>query len=85
MVGFRIDEARVRDGDHFAARLGVYFGAKSRSDLNDAEASYRANGFYQPADLDKLNSGNSKAHTANALYIASGVLLAAGAVLTFAF
>jgi len=51
----------------------------------DAEAAYRANGFYQPADLDKLSSGNSAAHTANALYIASGVLLASAAALTFAF
>ncbi len=68
-----------------AAAVGLYFGAKSRSDLNDAEAAYRANGFYQPADLDKLSSGNSAAHTANALYIASGVLLASAAALTFAF
>jgi hypothetical protein len=68
-----------------AAAAGVYFGAKSRSDLNRAEASYRANGAYQPSDLDALRSGNSAAHTANALLIASGVLLAAGAALTFAF
>jgi len=68
-----------------AAAVGVYFGLKSHSDLNDAESSYHANGFYQPADLDKLNSGNSAAHTANALYIASGVLILSAAALTFAF
>ena len=68
-----------------AAAAGVYFGAKSRSDLNRAEAAYRTNGAYQPSDLDALRSGNSAAHTANALLIASGVLLAAGAALTFAF
>ena len=67
------------------AAVGLYFGTKSHSDLNDAEASYRANGFYQPSDIDKLNSGNSAAHTANALYIASGVLILSAAALTFAF
>ena len=69
-----------------AAGVGVYFGAKSKSDLNAAEDGYHANGgAYTQADLDKLNSGNSKAHTANALFVASGVLLASAAVLTFAF
>jgi hypothetical protein len=69
-----------------AAATGLYFGAKSRSDLNAAETAYRNNGgAYQPNDLNTLQSGNSAAHTANALFIASGVLLAAGAVLTFAF
>src|SRR5437764_13618788 len=69
-----------------AAGAGAYFGLKSKSDLDQAESGYRANGgAYQPADLQALQSGNSKAHTANALYIVSGVLLAAGAVLTFAF
>jgi hypothetical protein len=69
-----------------AAGVGAYFGAKSRSDLNDAEAAYRANGnAYTPASLDKLRSGNSAGHTANALFIASGVLVAAGAALAFAF
>jgi hypothetical protein len=69
-----------------AAGVGAYFGAKSRSDLNDAESAYRANGnAYTPASLDKLQSGNSAGHTANALFIASGILVAAGAALTFAF
>jgi len=69
-----------------AAGVGAYFGAKSRSDLNDAESAYRANGnAYTPAGLDKLRSGNSAGHTANALFIASAVLAAAGAALTFAF
>lgn len=69
-----------------AAAAGTYFGLKSKSDIDNAEAAYRANGnAWQPGDLDTLHSGNSKAHTANALFIASGVLLAAGAALTFAF
>src|SRR6266446_46881 len=68
-----------------AAAVGLWFGVKSRSDLDRAESGYRANGAYQPADLDALQSGNSKAHTANALFVASGALLAASAVLTFAF
>ena len=68
-----------------AAAAGAYFGVKSKSDLDKAESAYRANGSYQPADLDALNSGNSKAHTANALFVASAVLLAGAAALTFAF
>ncbi len=69
-----------------AAATGAYFGLKSKSDIDNAESAYRANGnVWQPGDLDTLHSGNSKAHTANALFIASGVLLAAGAALTFAF
>ena len=69
-----------------AAATGAYFGLKSKSDIDSAESAYRANGgVWQPGDLDTLHSGNSKAHTANALFIASGVLLAASAALTFAF
>lgn len=69
-----------------AAAAGTYFGLKSKSDIDSAESAYRANGgAWTPADLDTLHSGNSKAKTANALFIASGVLLAAGAALTFAF
>ena len=69
-----------------ALAAGAYFGLKSKSDIDAAESAYHANGdAWKPADLDTLNSGNSKAHTANALFIASGVLLAAGAALTFAF
>jgi hypothetical protein len=69
-----------------AAAAGAYFGLKSKSEIDSAESAYRANGSaWQPADLDTLRSGNSKAHTANALFIASGVLLAASAALTFAF
>ena len=69
-----------------AAGAGIYFGAKSRSELNDAENAYRTNGgAYQSGDASLLSSGNSKAHSANALFAASAVLLVAGAVLTFAF
>ncbi|MGZ6125009.1 MAG: hypothetical protein ACXWLR_08610, partial [Myxococcales bacterium] len=68
------------------AATGAYFGLKSKSEIDSAESAYRANGnAWLPADLDTLHSGNSKAHTANALFIASGILLAAGAAFTFAF
>jgi hypothetical protein len=69
-----------------AVAAGAYFGLKSKSEIDSAESAYRANGgAWQPADLETLRSGNSKAHTANALFIASGVLLAASAALTFVF
>lgn len=69
-----------------AVATGAILGAKSRSDLNKAESAYRANGgAYRASDLDALSSGNSAAHRANALFVASAVLLAAGATLTFAF
>ena len=68
------------------ALAGTYFGVKSHSDLNQAESSFRTNGgAYRAGDLAALNSGNSAAHSANALFLASGVLLAAGALLTWAF
>ena len=68
------------------AAAGTYFGVKSHSDLNQAESSFRANGgAYRTGDVATLHSGNSAAHSANTLFIASGVLLAAGAVLTWAF
>lgn len=68
------------------AAAGAYFGLKSKSDISQAESAFNSNGgAYRPADLTSLESGNSKAHTANALFIASGVLLATAAVFTFAF
>src|SRR5437764_14440392 len=43
-----------------AAGAGIYFGAKSRSELNDAESAYRANGgVYRSGDASLLSSGNS--------------------------
>jgi hypothetical protein len=74
-----------------AAATGVYFGAKSRSDLNQAEAGYRSaqgtqsQGAYRPSDLAALQSGNTAAHRANALFVAAGALAAAGLLLTVAF
>lgn len=68
------------------AVAGTYLGVKSHSDLNQAESSFRSNGgAYRPGDLATLNSGNSAARSANVLFLASGLLLAAGAVLTWAF
>ncbi len=68
------------------AVVGTAFGVKSHSDLNQAESSFRANGgAYRQGDLATRDSGNSAARSANALFVASGVLLAAGALLTWAF
>jgi hypothetical protein len=69
-----------------AAAAGMVFGARSKSDLDAAEKSFQANGgVYRPGDLGPLHSGNSKAHTANALFVAAGLLAGAGLLLTFAF
>jgi hypothetical protein len=69
-----------------ALGVGAVLGAISRSDINKAESAFRANGgAFRPGDADRLASGNSKARSANALFIASGVLLAAGAIFTLAF
>ncbi len=69
-----------------AAGLGVYFGARSRSDLGTAEAAYRSNGSaYRTGDVATLSAGNSSARKANLLFAASAVLAGAGALLIFAF
>ena len=69
-----------------AAGAAVFEGLHSRSLINDAESGYRANGnVYRPNDLSNLESGNSAARTANVLFAASGVLLASGLLLAFAF
>lgn len=69
-----------------AMGVGAYLGARSRSDINGAQAAFRSHGgAFTPAEADALASGNSKAQSANALFIASGVLLAAGALFTLAF
>lgn len=69
-----------------AVAAGAYFGLKSKSDLDQAAASFRNNGgAYSPSDLNTLASGNSSARTANSMFLASGVLLATAAVLSFAF
>jgi hypothetical protein len=69
-----------------ALAAGAYFGLKSKSDIDQAESSFRSNGgAYRPSDLGALSSGNSGAHTANAMFLASGLLLATAAVFSFAF
>ena len=69
-----------------ALAAGAYFGSKSKSDIDQAQSSFRSNGgAYRPSDLAALSSGNSGAHTANAMFLASGVLLATAAVFSFAF
>jgi hypothetical protein len=61
-------------------------GAHSKSLLSDARAAYNSNGgAYRPADLDGLRSGNSAAHTANILYLASAIAAAAGLTVALEF
>ncbi|MCA1827610.1 MAG: hypothetical protein ABR567_11105 [Myxococcales bacterium] len=68
------------------AATGLYFGAKSHSDLNSAESAFQSNGgAYRTGDLSTLNSGNSAARTANVLFGVAGGLLAASALIAFAF
>jgi len=69
-----------------AAGIAVAEGLHSKSQIDQAESGYRANGnVYRPADLSTLQSGNSAAQTANVLFAASGVLLASGLLLSFVF
>jgi hypothetical protein len=69
-----------------AAGIAVAEGLHSKSMLDQAEGGYRANGnVYRPADLSNLQAGNSAARAANVLFAASGVLIASGLVLAFAF
>lgn len=69
-----------------AGGAGIGFGAKSHSALNSAETSFHTNGgAFRAGDLSNLNDGNSAARSANTLFVISGVLLAAGAVVAFAF
>jgi hypothetical protein len=69
-----------------ALAAGAYFGLKSKSEIDQAESSFRSNGgAYRASDLSALSSGNSRAHTANTMFLASGVLLATAAVFSFAF
>lgn len=77
----------VAAGAAVAALTGAaYFGLKSKSDLDQAESSFRNNGgAYQASDLAALSSGNSSARTANVMFLSSGLLLATAAVLSFAF
>jgi hypothetical protein len=64
----------------------VLEGAHSKSLLSDARAAYNSNGgAYRPADLDGLRSGNSAAHTANILYVASAIAAAAGLTVALEF
>jgi hypothetical protein len=80
-VGYGLIGAAV-----IAGGVGTYLGVKSKSDLSSAESGFKANGgAYSASDLNNLNSGNSAAHGANGLFIAAGVLAAAGAALVLVF
>lgn len=61
-------------------------GAHSKTQISQAETAYNQHGgAYYQSDLAALQSGNSAARSANVLFAISGVLLAGGLVLTFAF
>ena len=61
-------------------------GAHSRTQISQAEGAYHQHGgAYYQSDLAALQSGNSAARSANLLFAVSGVLVAAGLVLTLAF
>jgi hypothetical protein len=69
-----------------ALLLGVVQGARSSSLLNDATTGYqRHGGAFGAADLEALDSGNAAARTANLLFVAGGILVAAGAAIALAF
>ena len=66
--------------------LATYEGIHSKSLVNDANRSYDANqGAYRPGDLANINSAKSASNMANVLFIAGGVLAAAGLTMVFAF
>ena len=69
-----------------ALGLATYEGIHSKSLVNDANRSYDANqGAYRPGDLANINSAKSASNMANVLFIAGGVLAAAGLTMVFAF
>lgn len=68
-----------------AVVVGIFEGLHSKSLVNQAQANYAANGVYLQSDASTLNSAHSAATLGNVLTIAGAVLIATGAVLTFAF
>lgn len=69
-----------------AVATAGFFGAKSKSNLDQAELAFKSNGgAYRSGDLSALHDGNSQAKTANALFVAGGILAAAGLLFTVAF
>ena len=79
-VGYTLAGAGI-----IALGVGIFQGQHSKSLINQAEANYRANGAYLPADVSNLNSASSAAKIGNILLVSGAVLLASGSVLTFAF
>jgi hypothetical protein len=69
-----------------AGGFAAWQGIRSRSAINDANGRAQANGgAYLQSDLSSVSSARSEARTANILFVASGLLVASGLVLTFAF
>ena len=69
-----------------AVGVATYEGLHSKSLVNDANAGFAANqGAYRPQDLATIDSARSASNLANVLFIAGGVLTAAGLTMIFAF
>ena len=79
-VGYTLAGAGV-----LALGIGIYQGQHGKSLISQAESNYRANGAYLPSDVSNLNSARSAATIANVLLVSGALLVASGAVLTFAF
>jgi len=68
------------------AAIGVYEGLHSNSLVNQAQKNYSANGgTYLASDVSTLQSARTAATLGNVLTIGGALLVASGAVLTFAF
>jgi hypothetical protein len=68
-----------------ALGVGIYEGQHSKSLINQAESNFRTNGAYLPSDVSNLNSAHSAATVGNVLLVGGALLVASGALLTFAF
>jgi hypothetical protein len=79
-VGYTLAGAGI-----LALGIGIYQGQHGKSLISQAESNYRANGAYLPSDVSNLNSARSAATIANVLLVSGALLVASGAVLTFAF
>ncbi len=80
-VGYTVAAAGI-----LAAGFGAYELVHGRSQTNSADtAATSRGGAYTEAELGTLNSGRTAQRTGVALLVVSGVLLAAGASLAFAF
>jgi tetratricopeptide (TPR) repeat protein len=66
-----------------AIGVGAYFGLHASALANDISNVSTSRGTWSPSDQSEYDSGKSSATAANVLYVAGGVAVAAGAVLTY--